>query len=79
MRTLAQQLHSIGKKHNQIGEVESFEIEELDYNPFEKELLRPIPKDAAVEQKLAGVIKFCTYRPPYHQMQFAELCVCPKN
>lgn len=58
---------------------ECFEIAELDYNPFEAELLRPIPVNAAIEQKLTGIIKYCTYKPPYHQTQFAERCLCPKN
>lgn len=79
VRVLASKINSIGKKHNQMGEVESFEIAELDYNPFEAELLRPIPVNAAIEQKLTGIIKYCTYKPPYHQTQFAERCLCPKN
>ena len=78
VRLLAGQIGSIGKKHNQLGLVDSFEIEELDNNPFTETLLRPIPASIGITQKYAGVIKFCTWKPPYHQIQFAERCLCPK-
>lgn len=78
VRTLVDELSSIGKKHNQMGVINSYEIIELDYNPFEAVLLRPIPVNIAIAQKMSGIMKNCTWKPPYHEARFAERCFCPK-
>jgi hypothetical protein len=71
---IATYLKGIGKKINYgFGRFDSFEIEEIDYNPFEK-IIRPIlatPQDILQGEKtiLTG------YQPPYWLPANIKLCL----
>lgn len=74
---VANHLWGIGKKTAQgYGEVESFQIEEIEYNPFLSEVIRPIPvneSDLANLQKLS--VRLMGFRPPYWLPENQGFCL----
>jgi len=80
---LVSNLWGLGKKTSQgYGEIESFDIEKLDYNPFEKQVLRPIPILLSGldpnEQSKALVDGRCAMhrvKPPYWSVQDMKMCL----
>lgn len=74
-------LFGIGKKVSSgHGEIESKTIEIVDFNPFEKEIIRPIPinsiKNNTIETFDLNKVKIVSIRrlPPYHSSINKEKC-----
>lgn len=67
VKKLLSHLWGIGKKTSQgYGEIGGFAIEEIDFNPFEGKVIRPVP--AKVEDlKQSGTlsVRMMGYKPPY--------------
>jgi len=69
-RLLNKHIVGIGKKIAQgNGLIESFDIEELEYNPFEK-VIRPIPTDNRDKN-----VRFIGYYPPYWMSENQGFCL----
>ena len=70
-------LWGIGKKTAQgYGEIESFEIEEIDGNPFLSSILRPIPVNNTDLENLKNLsVKMMGFRPPYWLPQNQAFCL----
>jgi hypothetical protein len=79
-------LPAIGKKRGSgYGEIESFKIEKIEYNPFEENVIRPIPvekienlQEFAVKFGGNFISRYTAYKPPYHQNQNFTDCFMPK-
>lgn len=70
---ISKHLYGIGKKTSQgYGEIESFEIENIDFNPFEQ-IIRPIPASSDYILQ-GGSARMMGYRPPYWLPENQKLC-----
>jgi CRISPR type IV-associated protein Csf3 len=82
---LKKHLPAIGKKRSSgYGEIECFNIEKIEHNPFETEILRPIPlksiDNLSEFTKQYGnnyYSRYTAFRPPYHQSENFEDCFVP--
>jgi len=67
VKELLKYLYGIGKKTTQgYGEIESFSIEKISFNPFAEKVIRPIPVKPIDIVKNANLsVKMMGYKPPY--------------
>lgn len=74
---VANHLWGIGKKTSQgYGEIDSFEITEIDNNPFLETVLRPIPVNQTDLSNLQNLsVKLMGYRPPYWLPENQTFCL----
>ena len=74
---LSEHLAFLGKKTSQgYGSFSHFKIEELNYNPFEKERIRPIPtSDAKGFLKDGLKMAYTGWRPPYWLPEHQGWCL----
>lgn len=71
---LKKHLIGIGKKISLgYGLIKNFEIEELNYNPFEK-VIRPIPFDISKKEDSSNIV-FTGFRPPYWEPINQTYCI----
>lgn len=66
----------IGKKRSQgFGYIKSKKLEIIDYNPFENDIIRPIPFEFIDKEKFPNVeLDFTAWKPPYWNSCNFELC-----
>jgi CRISPR type IV-associated protein Csf3 len=82
---LTKHLPSIGKKRSSgYGEIQNFVVEKIDYNPFEEDILRPIPMESIGNmqefiQKYGNKYysRYTACKPPYHQSANFKDCIVP--
>lgn len=75
-RLIKTHLWGMGKKSSQgYGQIEKYEIETIDYNPF-AEIIRPIPipKEVFLQGKLNVKGKLMGWRPPYWLPENQTFC-----
>lgn len=74
---LTNHLWGIGKKTAQgYGEIESFEIEEIEVNPFLTSILRPTPVNSSDLKNLTNLsVKMMGFRPPYWLPENQAFCL----
>ena len=78
VRTLvSKHLWGIGKKTAQgYGEIEGFEIEKIDGNPFLTSILRPIPVNDSDLKNLSQLsVQMMGFRPPYWLPENQKFCL----
>lgn len=77
-RLIDSYLVGIGKKVGYgYGRFSHYEIESLDYNPFEKEIIRPIPANENDLLRPNAKFRIMSWKPPYWLPHHQTLCLVP--